>query len=463
MAKQYQRALFIFRRDLRLADNTALARAADFADEVLPAFVFDPQQTDPDRNEYFSAHAFQFMVRSLEDLEGQLHDAGGRLYRFRGEAPATVARLIEEAGVDAVFVNRDYTLFSRARDGAIQEVCAQRNVPFHRSHDLLLVAPGQVLTGPGTPYQTYGSFARKARKEGVAEPAGAPSATWCRAQVDFAATREVDRELLAEPHRDLFRLGGRTEALEILDRVDRFGDYATARDIPGDEDGTTGLSPHHKFGTVSIREVYHAVARALGADHGLVDELYWRDFFTQLAFFTPQVFGRAFRRELDGIDWENDRGLFDAWRHGRTGFPIVDAGMRQLGATGFMHNRVRMVVASFLVKDLHVDWRWGERHFARLLVDYDPAVNNGNWQWAASTGADAQPFFRIFNPWRQQERFDPEAIYVKRWVPELAGLSAKAIHRLADDRPSGLDYPEPIVDHKERAAAAKKLFERAKG
>jgi deoxyribodipyrimidine photo-lyase len=211
-----------------------------------------------------------------------------------------------------------------------------------------------------------------------------------------------------------------------------------------------------------VREVYHAVVAALGSDHELVRQLYWRDFFTQIAFFEPRVLGGAFRREYDTIEWEDDERLFAAWCAGETGFPLVEAGMRQLAATGYLPNRVRMLAASFLVKDLHVDWRRGERWFARHLLDYDPAVNNGNWQWAASTGADAQPYFRVFNPWRQQERHDPECAYVRRWVPELAGLAPAEIHALAERRPPGLYYPEQVVDHRMRAARAKGLFRRAR-
>jgi deoxyribodipyrimidine photo-lyase len=466
MPAPYRRSAFVFRRDLRLADNAGLRRAVEMSGEVLPCFVLDPRQTDSGENEYFSAHAFQFLLESLEDLDAQLAAAGGRLFRFWGEPAATVARLIEEAGVEAVFVNRDYTPFSRARDGAIQEVCAARSVPFHRSHDALLTYPGQVLTGSGTPYRVFTPFWRAAREVEVPAPSGEPPARWATAAVPLAIlSPDETRELLARENPELWLHGGRARGLALLDRIGDLAGYQETRDLPADNAGTSTLSPHHKLGTVSIRESFHRIRDALGlqgAGHELLRQLYWRDFFTQLAWFEPRVFGHAFRPEYDAVAWEDDPALFEAWCAGRTGFPLVDAGMRQLAATGWMPNRVRMVVASVLVKDLHLDWRRGERWFARHLVDYDPAVNNGNWQWAASTGADAQPYFRIFNPWRQQERFDPEAAYVRRWVPELAELEAKAIHGLDRRRPAGLDYPEPVVDHKGRAARAKELFEQAR-
>ena len=460
----YRRSAFVFRRDLRLPDNTGLARAAVMSEEVLPCFVFDPVQCDPERNDYFSAPAFQVLLESLEDLDGQLSASDGRLYRFRGAPDEVLAELIDEHEVEAVFVNRDYTPFSRERDGRIQAACAARQVPFHRSHDLLLTHPGQVLTGGGTPYKVYTPFARAARQEEVPEPTGPPRVTWARPRIDTALPQSIYDELLPE-RRELAATGGREAALSILRKLDRYEEYESSRNVPADEGGTTGLSLHHKLGTVSIRETFHAVADALGKDHELIGELYWRDFFTQLAWFEPRVFGHAFRPEYEAIEWEDDGALFEAWTEGRTGFPLVDAGMRQLRESGFLHNRVRMVVASFLVKDLHVDWRRGERWFARRLLDYDPSVNNGNWQWAASTGADAQPYFRIFNPWSQQRKHDPDCEYVKRWVPELRDLDAKTIHGLEKGRPddlADLDYPEPVVDHKARAKRAKELFQQAR-
>lgn len=220
--------------------------------------------------------------------------------------------------------------------------------------------------------------------------------------------------------------------------------------------GTTGLSAHHKFGTISIRESYWAVRSALGKSHTLVRELYWRDFFTHIGFHYPHVLSGCFHERYDTLKWENDEVKFKAWCQGRTGFPIVDAGMRELNITGFMHNRMRMITASFLVKDLHIDWRWGEKYFAQRLVDYDPLVNNGNWQWAASTGCDAQPYFRIFNPWLQQAKYDPKCLYIKQWVKELAGCTPKRIHRIQDNIPT--EYVSPIVDHAVASQKAKAMF-----
>jgi deoxyribodipyrimidine photo-lyase len=209
-----------------------------------------------------------------------------------------------------------------------------------------------------------------------------------------------------------------------------------------------------------VREAYHAIKRQLGGENPLLRQLYWRDFLTHIAYHFPKVFGHAFIDKFDTLVWDNDREKFQAWADGKTGFPIVDAGMRELNATGFMHNRVRMITASFLVKDLHISWRWGERYFAQHLVDYDPCVNNGNWQWAASTGCDAQPYFRIFNPWLQQQKFDPQGHYLYQWLPELRNVPIKTIHQW-EAKHYGDFYPAPIVKHSEAVAVTKGRYKAA--
>jgi len=478
MAEPYRTSLFLFRRDLRLDDNSGLLEALELSERVIPAFVFDPRQQPAD-NAYFSPPAFRFLLESLADLDRQLAEHDGRLYRFQGLPHEVIDRLVTETGseigLDAVFVNRDYTPFSRRRDAEIQKLCAQRGLHFQQLSDLLLHEPGEVRTGSGDPYRVFTPFYKAARQLDLPEVRRLTSATFFRDEIEGARGSELDAEMEREmPDRaggsqedrqervDIH--GGRSRAQAILDRLEDFRDYETRRNLPAEE-GTTRLSAHHKFGTVSVREVVAALQDALGSDaEPLIRELYWRDFFTQLAWFHPHVFGAAFQRKYDAVEWDDADDQpgsehFERWCRGRTGFPLVDAGMRQLASSGWMHNRVRMVVASFLTKDLHLDWRLGERWFARHLVDYDPCVNNGNWQWAASTGADAQPWFRIFNPWSQQKKFDPEGDYIRRWVPELEGVDPGVLHRLGERRPSGLDdYPEPVVDHAEEREEALARF-----
>lgn len=443
-----KRGVFIFRRDLRLEDNTALNRALTECDEVYPAFVFDRAQRG---HIYFSTAAFQFMLESLRSLARQLVERGGRLYLFTGNAAEMLGRLAPESGIDSVYVNRDYTPFAMKRDVLLASRCKLLGLDFIVCPDVLLTEPEDVLTASHTPYRVFTPFFKRAGALPVPRPV--PMAEGKLAAGDVTgAQRRVAK--LAVPA-DLAQRGGRKQAEEALSQVARLGDYAHQRDVPALE-GTTRLSAHNKFGTLSIRELYWAVRDAFGPDHPLIRQLYWRDFFTHIAFHHPRVFGGAFHGRYNAVRWDWNENWFSLWCHGRTGFPLVDAGMRELNSTGFMHNRVRMVAASFLVKDLHVDWRRGEQYFANQLVDYDPCVNNGNWQWAASTGCDAQPHFRVFNPWRQQERFDPECEYIKRWIPELDGLTAKQIHGLEGNPPyRPEDYPPPMVDHKVEAEVAK--------
>lgn len=444
----------LFRRDLRLEDNTALAAALRAAHEVATCFIFDPRQAGP--HPYRSAHAVQFMLASLRELGEELARRGGRLNYWRGEAELVVVDIARAAQAQAVFFNRDYTPFSRARDAALERVCTAAGIRVHSFDDALLHAPGSVLSAAGTPYTVYTAYYRKARALPVAAPRGVPEGRLVR-EVLQGGIADIPEEWRPAHNPRLRVLGGRHEALGILARLGELQHYAQERDLPARP--TTGLSAHIKFGTVSMREVHAAVCAALGAEHVLINELHWHDFFTQIGWHFPHVFGHAFHRRYDALPWNDNDDDFAAWCEGRTGFPIVDAGMRELNTTGFMHNRVRMIVASFLTKDLHQDWRRGERYFAQQLVDYDPCVNNGNWQWSASTGCDAQPYFRIFNPWLQQKKFDPQAEYIVRWVPELAGLTPREIHDAARaGARQRRGYPAPMCDHAAASAQAKRRF-----
>ena len=452
MVEKYKRSLFIFRRDLRVDDNTSLNKALEFSDEVIPCFVFDPRLAD-EKRKYFNYNSFQFLLESLEDLKGQLESKGGRLFIFSGLPENIIADLKENNGIDAVFFNKDYTPFSRKRDVLIAKACADAGIDAISFHDALLHEPGTVLTNEGKPYRVFSQFFRKASKVEIPLPLMQDGGRFHSKDIDLGDIELSEFSFLNKKD-SLFSKGGRSYALSVLQELCDFKNYDNERDFPSIQ-GTTGLSAHNKLGTVSIREFYYYVVDELGQGHTLINELHWRDFFTHIAIEFPYVFHQAFKQKFDALSWSADKESFDAWCKGQTGFPIVDAGMRELNTTGYMHNRVRMIVASFLVKDLHIDWKWGERYFASKLVDYDPCVNNGNWQWAASTGADSQPYFRIFNPWTQQKKFDAKCIYIKKWVPELIDIPPEAIHSRDKGRnfPES-DYPLPVVDHsKERNSA----------
>lgn len=451
MSKHFQRALFIFRRDLRLEDNTGLLFALKEAKEVIAAFIFTPEQIE--KNSYRGDSSLQFMIESLEELGKTLKAKGGRLYLFWGRPEEIVQQCIAKHHVDLVVFNKDYTPYSLKRDRLIESVCKKSEAACRSFDDALLHPPSSVLKADGKPYSIFTPYYRAASNLPVLAPAANRCTNYFTGPISFAEKESLFNQLL--PQRRPQAQGGRTAALELLKKdVSR---YISLRDIPA-QDATTHLSAHLKFTTCSPREVYQAWHRHTG----LIRSLHWRDFFTSIAYFFPHVFGESFRPAFNEISWSKNKSHFHLWCEGKTGFPIVDAGMRELNATGFMHNRVRMIAASFLVKDLYIDWRWGEKYFAQHLIDYDPAVNNGNWQWVASTGCDSQPYFRIFNPWTQQKKFDPNCEYISRWIPELSALPPEIIHawHLQPKAPKTL-YPLPIVDHSTQAKAALQGYRQA--
>ncbi len=465
IVKSYTTSLFIFHRDLRLHDNTALIAACKQSDAIIPCFIFTPTQVG-NENEYKSDNAIQFMIESLKDLQQQIQKKGGRLYFFYGATDEIVKKLIKAEKIDAIFSNKDYTPFAQKRDKAIAKICKQQGVGFHEFDDTLLNAPGKVFNKSGEPYKVFTPFWKASIRIPVAKDQKFAYKNFYTkriklAQEDTTIFKKVLKPLHPEPVERVYVHGGRNNALKIIRKLKDFKTYQKTHNTPAIN--TTLLSAHNKFGTISIRELYWHMRNSLGQSgpQGLVRQLYWRDFYYHIAYFFPHVFGHAFQEKYDKLKWSLSKKNFLQWCNGTTGFPIIDAGMRQLNETGWMHNRVRMIVASFLVKDLHINWLWGEKYFAQKLVDYDPCVNNGNWQWAASTGCDAQPYFRIFNPWLQQKKFDPDCIYIKRWMPELKNVDNKVIHNWEKENSPEVDYPRPMVDHKAEKEVAIKMFKNA--
>ncbi len=456
--KQYKKALFIFRRDLRLHDNTGLNAALERSEKILPIFIFNPNQIN-ESNPYRSMNGIQFMIESLKDLEKQLKTKKGTLYLQYGDAIETISSIVYSEKINAIFLNYDYTPFAMNRDKKIEQFCMQQKIDFHGFHDELLIgAPENILTGKKTPYGVYSAFYKKAIKQiKVPKPSKVVSGSFYTGKVKNSRTSSIYKKVFPKDNNNIKVHGGRSNSLKILRNIKKYRNYAQERNFPA-LDKTTHLSASHKFGTISIRESYHAIKKELGETQ-LLKELYWRDFFTYVTYHSPFVFGNPYHKKYAPLVWSKSKKIFEAWYKGQTGFPIVDAGMRQLNATGWMHNRVRMIVASFLVKDLHINWQWGEKYFAQKLVDYDPSVNNGNWQWAASTGCDAQPYFRIFNPWLQQKKFDPKCEYIKEWVPELKSIDAKIIHTwYKNSHESIKEYPAPIVDHAIESKLTLKMY-----
>ena len=447
-------AVMWFRRDLRLGDNPALRAACDAADGagVLPLFVLDPKlwgPAGPTRRAYLAA--------SLHALDESL---GGHLTVLRGDPVRQVVRAAKEVGATTVHVAADYGPYGARRDEAVEEALAAEGIELHRLGSPYAVAPGRVRNGSGEGYKVYTPFARAWAEHG-----------W-RAPVDRPGTRQtwlgVDGRDIpdATPPAGLsLPKAGEKAALErwrafLEEDVDRYGED---RDRP-DLDTTSHMSVHLKWGEIHPRTMLADLAQRRGQGASTYrSELAWREFYADVLHRFPETAREYYKAEFAGMEYDGPGGDLAAWREGRTGYPIVDAGMRQLRATGWIHNRVRMIVASFLVKDLHLEWQHGARHFMHWLVDGDLASNQHGWQWVAGCGTDAAPYFRVFNPTTQGQKFDPKGEYVRRWVEELREVEDQYIHEPAA-RPDGLPegYPEPLVDHAEERREALARLDRLK-
>ncbi|PSP97712.1 deoxyribodipyrimidine photo-lyase [Halobacteriales archaeon QS_5_70_17] len=462
------------RSDLRAPDNEGLRRAAERADGVVPLFVFDEEVLS-----YGSPPRVAFMLDALRSLRSWYRERGGDLYLAAGDPSAVLPDLCERLGAEGVVWNRGYSGLARERDEAVRAALDDAGID-HRDHgDALHHEPGSITTNEGEHYSVFTYFWRKWRDREKADPHDPPPAGALEdagpgefdAVPDLAALGFDAPEATVEP-------GGREAGRERLESfcAGDIYDYEDRRDYPADG-CTSRLSAHLKWGTVGVREVYAATEEAMAASDGDSDresveefrsQLAWREFYAHVLRFNPEFVAENFDEYERPIEWREDDEELRAWKAGETGYPIVDAGMRQLRAEAYVHNRVRMIVASFLTKDLLLDWREGYAHFRRHLADHDAASDAGGWQWAASTGTDAQPYFRIFNPMRQGEEYDPEAAYIREHVPELAGVDPETIHSWHELDPAARteaapEYPAPIVDHGERRERALATFERARG
>ncbi len=458
------------RRDLRLNDNEALQAALAHGGQVVPVFVLDPVLLSAAD---VSDKRVAFLFGGLRALDAELRGRGSRLIVRRGKPLAELTRLAAETGATAIYAEADPWPYARRRDA---EIGAQ--LPLHLTPGLTVHPFDVILKADHTPYTVFTPFSRAWK----ALPLPTPSQLWTPPEKLPAVPEGL--ESLAIPEDPVLPSGvtfppGEREALRRLEAfagsssapIARYAEDRNRMDL----NGTSQLSPYLRFGMISARRAAVAALRAMeqasgpaarkGAETWL-NELIWREFYMAILYYFPFVLEQAFQERLRDIPWRNNEAEFRAWCEGRTGYPVVDAAMRQLVATGWMHNRARMIVASFLVKDLLVDWRWGERFFMQHLVDGDPAANNGGWQWTAGVGTDAAPYFRVFNPSLQGAKFDPEGAYVRRWVPELADVPLRYLHEpwtmpLSEQRKAGCrigqDYPAPIVDHalaRERTLAA---------
>lgn len=423
--------VFWFRRDLRSFDNHGFYKALTGEYPVLPIFIFDTEILD--KLEDKSDARVTFIYNAIADLKKTFQEKGSDIKVFVGSPNQVWKELLERYEVKEVYTNEDYEPYAKERDEKVEDLLADNGIKFHRFKDHVIFNGAEIFKADGTPYTIYTPYSRRWKERLSTSSVSS-----------FASEEHLDKLLPveAETMLSISEVGFSASSLEFP-KVDVpesiLTEYENQRDFPAIR-GTSRLSVHLRFGTVSIRR---RVAEAQEKSEKFLNELIWRDFYSMILFNFPHVVNGAFKPQYDRVEWRQDEVSFKKWCEGATGIPIVDAGMRELNETGFMHNRVRMIVASFLVKNLLIDWRWGEQYFAEKLLDFDLASNNGGWQWAAGSGCDAAPYFRIFNPITQAQKFDPQFKYIKKWVPEV----------------NSFDYPQPIVDLKMSRKRALEAYE----
>jgi deoxyribodipyrimidine photo-lyase len=463
--------IFLHRRDLRVQDNTSLSKMinTDPLTKVLHVFIFNPQQIDPQENKYYSKNAVEFMVQSLQDLNQDLNDS---LHCFHGTDKDVLTSLLKHCQVNMIGFNLDYTPFARKRDIDLLDWCHKKDIVCICEQDYTLLPITFVKTDKGDPYEVFTPFYNKciANADEIPSPNGGFKYTIYRNKQLPGIVKNVEKYYLNEPNYQLAVQGGRKHAMTIIkQRITKgyFANYDKYRDFPS-VDKTTKLSAYLKFGCVSIREVFSAIRKRYGLGHGLIRELFWREFYANVAYHFPRVLkgqtdsteNQAFKEKYDAISWTYDHSHWMALITGKTGFPMVDAGVRQLLTTGWCHNRSRMIIAMFASKDLQLPPQLFEKWFATCLVDYDPCSNSGGVQWAYGIGSDAQPYFRIFNPFTQSVRYDPETTYIKQWIPELRNVPPEDILQWDRQYKTHTDksYPPPIVNHSMVTKKIKAMF-----
>lgn len=467
MEKKHKRALVWLRRDLRCFDHRAWSEAEAHSDEIAVAFIFDSVILNKLKKD---DRRLTFIYQSIQELKNKLEEKGSTLIIRHGDPKKEILQIVEELGADALFVNRDYEAYAKERDQYVQIELNKQNVSFHSFKDHVIFEAEEIKNQAGDFFKVFTPYS-KAWRARVDSEHFAEAKLSLKKLVPHSALKKLSQnptlnELGFEEQKLYVTPGRQGAALQLKEFKKKIALYKEKRDFPSLE-GTSRLSVHLRFGTLNVRELFRYTA---GKDAGTFtwhNELIWREFYQMLLASSPQLPERCFQSKCDSIVWPGSKEHFKLWCEGQTGYPLIDATMRHFNKTGWMHNRLRMVVASFLSKDLLCDWRWGEKYFAQHLLDFELASNNGGWQWAASVGCDAQPYFRIFNPTLQSERFDPEAKFIRQELPELSKLPNKYIHapwlatktQLSDwEVELGKNYPHPVVDHAQQKAKAIALF-----
>tara|TARA_B100000767_G_scaffold73028_1_gene69687 strand:+ start:1078 stop:2496 length:1419 start_codon:yes stop_codon:yes gene_type:complete len=470
-----QNAIIWLRRDLRLYDNAALFHALKDSNQVFPVFIFDKKILSKLKNK--KDRRIEFILRSLSEIKKTLNENGSDLIVEMGDPEILIPKLFIEYKCKSLYINRDYEKYAQNRDHTISKILLNKNVMTFTFKDQVLFENNEILTQSNNPYTVFTPYKnnhlKKLNEQGI-EIYNCENHKDNFAKFTFKALPTL--EVLGFEKTNLEDLDLPTGTLGGKNLLEKFykniKNYSTNRNFPSMR-GVSYLSVHNRFGTLSIR---HLAKLAIEADNDgastWLSELIWRDFYFQIIANFPQVSEKkSFKSQYENLQFENDENKFEAWKNGLTGFPIIDAAMKQINQTGYMHNRLRMIVSSFLVKDLLIDWRWGEKYFEDNLIDFDFSANNGGWQWASSTGCDSQPYFRIFNPVLQSEKFDKDGSFIKKYIPQLVPLSPKEIHQPwiyfeknkgAFPIKLGIDYPLPIIDHKQQREKALLMYKACK-
>ena len=419
MTNKQSISIFWFRRDLRLHDNKGLYHALKNSENVIPLFIFDTDIIDslPENDA-----RVEFIYNSVKQMQNELRKRHRNMLVIKGKPLDIFKKLTKDYQIKSVYCNKDHEPYGIERDEMVKKFLESKNIDFHSYLDHLLFEKDEVIKNDGSPYHVFSPYGRKCREVLTKE-----HLKYYPSEDFLTHFHQLDDIQFPE----LKELGFKSSDIDFPEKDNKgaiINTYDKTRNFPAKK-GTTRLGIHLRFGTVSLRQL---AQKALKKNDTYFNELLWREFYAMILWHYPHVTDTSFKKQYDNIDWLNDKKQFEAWKEGKTGYPMVDAGMRELAITGYMHNRVRMITASFLTKHLLIDWRWGEAWFAEKLLDYELSSNNGGWQWSAGSGCDAAPYFRIFNPSEQQKKFDPDNEYVKKWLPEL----------------NSDKYPQPIVEHK---------------
>jgi deoxyribodipyrimidine photo-lyase len=478
--------IHIFHRSLRLNDNTSLiAQIKTMGNPIIPIFIFTPEQINPKENKYFSNGSVQFMIESLIELSSEIKSSGGKLYFFYGDSMNTLISIHKLIKISSISFNYEYTPYGKAREQKITEWAQTENIHIicEEDYSLFKIRDGQVnKPSDSTPYLVYTPFMTNIKQRLTVRPIDNFSQFKFKLEPKLSRLKyyipqsKITQFYVHNPNSNV--IGGRTKGLQILKSLKKFKTYSKDRDSFLYE--TTYLSAYIKFNVVSIREIYHRIVQVLGSDSGLIRELIWREFYLSIYWnfprmlesqITPKNLNKSFKQSYDLIKFNSpDKSQkmtqwTNAFLNGRTGFPIIDANVRDINKRNYMHNRGRMIVASFLAKDLHLDFRWIEQWFATRLIDYDPVSNSGGVQWSVGNGTDAQPWFRIFNPWTQQKNYDPTCEFIYKHIDELAQVSPKDIHNWYDPivraKYPNVTYPEPILSHDQERLQTIKIYNQA--